>query len=769
MKFISKANVLQEIKNNSNINIPNFFFFSISQFKKNKKKILIIIKNKFKNKLIIVRSSAYGEDSKKNSKAGKFVSIPNLNPNNLKLLEEKINEVINSYDKKNINNKVLVQTMIVNAKIHGVAFTSDRNDLSPYITINYSLGKNTSLITSGMQNGRILNFYRSSKIYPKNKVLKKIIIEIKKIIKVTNEENLDVEFLVDSKNKFYLLQARPIVIKKIKKNNFNFNFFLDGFSKKISKLNINFGSLYGKKTSFSNMSDWNPAEMIGTKPKNLAMTLYKELITNQIWAANRSRYGFTKVENMPLMVNFFGSPYIDMRVDFNSWLPSDLNHKIKKKLVDYYLRKLEKNPSNYDKIEFKIVFTCFSFNTKKNLNKIKLFGSSEKNRILKSLKKINLIAFKEIKKDELKIKYLIKKNNEIMSTKLHTLNKIYWLIENCKIYGTQSFAGFARCAFIGTELLNSLVDNKILSEEEKLIFLGSFNTVTKNILVDFNNFKKKEFISKYGHLRPGTYDITSKNYKEGYKIYFEKRDSNEKKLKIKKFKLKKNQIFKINSHLNKEKIKLNHLQLFDFIKKSIQLREYGKFIFTKTVDDIFICIKKLGKRCGINLDQLQHIDIALIKNLYLNIDAISVREELLKNIYHNKKIYKLNKNLKLPDFIKSYLDPYYFEDFINKPTFISQKIITGNVLLLEKNSKQKNLNDKVLCIENADPGYDYLFTKKIKALITKYGGVNSHMAIRCNELNLPAAIGVGDKMFDYISKNKIIYLDCLNKKIKIIK
>ena len=31
--------------------------------------------------------------------------------------------------------------------------------------------------------------------------------------------------------------------------------------------------------------------------------------------------------------------------------------------------------------------------------------------------------------------------------------------------------------------------------------------------------------------------------------------------------------------------------------------------------------------------------------------------------------------------------------------------------------------------------------KKIKGLITKYGGVNSHMAIRCAELSVPAAIG----------------------------
>ena len=79
------------------------------------------------------------------------------------------------------------------------------------------------------------------------------------------------------------------------------------------------------------MSDWNPAEMIGIRPKNLSMSLYKELITNNVWSKNRSRYGFNEVENMPLMVSFFGSPYIDMRVDFNSWLPKNLTENMNEK------------------------------------------------------------------------------------------------------------------------------------------------------------------------------------------------------------------------------------------------------------------------------------------------------------------------------------------------------------------------------------------------------------------------------------------------------
>ena len=43
---------------------------------------------------------------------------------------------------------------------------------------------------------------------------------------------------------------------------------------------------------------------------------------------------------------------------------------------------------------------------------------------------------------------------------------------------------------------------------------------------------------------------------------------------------------------------------------------------------------------------------------------------------------------------------------------------------------------------------------------TKYGGANSHMAIRCAELDLPAAIGSGEQLFDSLLHASEVLLDC---------
>ena len=53
-------------------------------------------------------------------------------------------------------------------------------------------------------------------------------------------------------------------------------------------------------------------------------------------------------------------------------------------------------------------------------------------------------------------------------------------------------------------------------------------------------------------------------------------------------------------------------------------------------------------------------------------------------------------------------------------------------------------------------------------LITKYGGINSHMAIRCNELSIPAAIGVGDKIFSELIYSNKVQLNCTNNTLNLI-
>ena len=105
---------------------------------------------------------------------------------------------------------------------------------------------------------------------------------------------------------------------------------------------------------------------------------------------------------------------------------------------------------------------------------------------------------------------------------------------------------------------------------------------------------------------------------------------------------------------------------------------------------------------------------------------------------------------------------------VSSPNFIGNKKIISKAIYIDNNIniKKINISNKIVLIENADPGFDWLFSFNIKGLITKFGGANSHMSIRCNELKIPAAIGVGEKIFEDIRNNQQLILNCSLKKIE---
>ena len=80
MKFKSKASTLGKIRVKKT-KIPNFFFFTVKDYKKNKKKIIYKIFKKFKH-LIAIRSSSLQEDSRYSSMAGYFKSFLDIDSKN---------------------------------------------------------------------------------------------------------------------------------------------------------------------------------------------------------------------------------------------------------------------------------------------------------------------------------------------------------------------------------------------------------------------------------------------------------------------------------------------------------------------------------------------------------------------------------------------------------------------------------------------------------------------------------------------------------------
>ena len=133
----------------------------------------------------------------------------------------------------------------------------------------------------------------------------------------------------------------------------------------------------------------------------------------------------------------------------------------------------------------------------------------------------------------------------------------------------------------------------------------------------------------------------------------------------------------------------------------------------------------------------------MVLKSFSSLDQEKLKTILIRNINANKKSFNFSKNLKMPDVITNINDFSFFYEDIKKGNYITDKQISGDIIFFDKKTNLNEINNKIIFIENADPGYDFLFSYNLKGLVTKYGGANSHMAIRCMELGLPSVIGIG--------------------------
>ena len=368
------------------------------------------------------------------------------------------------------------------------------------------------------------------------------------------------------------------------------------------------------------------------------------------------------------------------------------------------------------------------------------------------------------RQDRAKIDILTKRLETIRNAKIDKISSIYWLIEDCKRYGTLPFAGLARAGFIAVQLLRSLVTTGVLDESEYAAFLANLDTVGSRISRDFASLSRAEFLERYGHLRPGTYDILSPRYDEAPDLYFDWAAPRAPAPAAPRFALSVTQLRQIERLLREHRLEHDVLGLIDFIKAAIEGREFAKFVFTRSLSEALVHIRQLGEEHGIGLEDCAFLDFTIIRDLYRGSGAVASR--LRDNIEENKRRYALTQSLILPPLITAPEEVYGFHLPPTQPNYITQKSITTSIAHIS--DPPESFAGKILFIPSADPGFDWVFTRGISGFVTQFGGVNSHMAIRAGELDIPAVIGAGQALFERWSAAKKIHLDCSGKLVQVI-
>jgi glutamine kinase len=719
---------------------------------------------------LIVRSSAKSEDSSSQSQAGKFTSVAGVE--GIAAVSPAVERVIASYAGNDCeHDQVFVQPMLKDVAMAGVAVTREPSDGGPYFVINYDdYSGRSDVVTSGAA-GKLKTFIclktRQEGIPSQLQPTLDLLRELESLLAC---DGIDVEFAVDKHGALYLLQVRPLAHCQPLQDAEATADAATEIAQKVALLTKPHPYLHGNRSVYGVMPDWNPAEIVGLKPRPLALSLYRELITDSIWAYQRDNYGYKNLRSFPLLMSFHGLPYIDVRVSFNSFIPRDMRPDLAERLVNYYIERLLAQPTLHDKVEFEIIFSCYTLDLPERLLALSKHGFSsddiaEITGLLRNLtnKIINNDNGLWVR-DREKVDKLAERLPKIRNASLDKISRVYWLLEDCKRYGTLPFAGLARAGFIATQFLSSLVATGVLDRAGHAAFMSDLETVGSQIGRDFAGLTKEEFLARYGHLRPGTYDILSPRYDEAPDLYFDWSNRRHKHSAAPGFLLSVSQLRLIERLLKEHGIEHDILSLIHFIKGGIEGREYAKFVFTRSLSDALSLVKQIGEENGLSTEDCSFLDINDVRALYSESGSVPAR--LKASVAEGKRRYNLTRRLVLPPLISTPDDAFTFHLPSIHPNFITKQCVTAPVSTIDDSPEE--LKDTILFVPSADPGFDWIFSRGIAGFVTQFGGVNSHMAIRANELAMPAVIGAGETLFGHWKRADKICLDCGNQQVQVV-
>ena len=759
--------------------------FTVNEWHENSEAMIKMVQTKFKPHPVIIRSSALAEDQLGQSMAGAFESVLNVDSKSVSELSQNINTVINSYTVEDQNNQILVQEMAKDIKKSGVIFTKTLNHGAPYYVVNLDdSGTNTDAVTSGAE-GQLRTFiiHRNHQGIARKfgTDIQKLVQAVKEIEEKVSYSFLDIEFAISNTDKILIFQVRTLSTACFYHPEFEegTQLEIDNAVATFNEHNTQKPFLAGENTMFGMMPDWNPAEIIGPKPKELAFSLYAYLITDEIWAKQRVEAGYRDLRPHPLLIRLAGHSYVDIRSSFNSFIPKDLSEGLAEKLVTHYLESLRKTPQYHDKVEFNILFTCLTFDFDQESKKRLIpngFSVDEVASLKKSLRQITLNCIQNYETHFRSVEYLEKRFDEVSTSTMKAPWKILFLLEDCKRYGTLGFAHLARAGFVAVSLLNSLVNIGVITAAEKQQFMESVCTITSEfsqdgIKVNDNEMLWSDFIGKYGHLRPGTYDVTSSAYKEDPEHYLKPFVTDGSDVKEVEFSWTKDAAAKIESALISLKMPMK-ITVFDtFLRQAIVGREYSKFKFTKNSDAVLSLVTDWAVQHGLSRQDIAHISIGDILEICKGHSEKRVIKAIKQKIEAQKEIYTITQAIELPSLICDVEDIIGFEYPKSEPNYVTTGSVSAETYVFNSDTMATDVDitHKIICIPQADPGFDWVFGHKIKGLITMYGGANSHMSIRSAEFGVPAAIGVGELTFETLKLSSVVELNCLNKTIKVIK
>lgn len=765
--------------------IGELITFTAGEWRQESHQVLDRIYAAFGRRSLAVRSSACHEDTFKESQAGRFATVLDVPGGDRERLAAAIERVVASYGDSDPQHQVLVQPFLDQVRASGVVFTRTLGYGGPYYTISIDEAPDaTDRVTGGRPaRARTVILHRDHAEVEAGRLdttLPQIVAAVRELEALAGHDALDVEFAQTPDGMLHVLQLRPLVITHLAGQLSDrtvaqaLNEAIEAFAARRRPV----PPLVGHLSVFAVMPDWNPAEIIGIRPRPLALSLYQFLITNETWAIQRAQYGYRDVRPAPLVVTFCGHPYVDVRASFNSFVPAPLGDETAARLVDAWLQRLLAQPALHDKVEFEVAITCLTSDFDRRAEPLREAGltAEEVRQLREALRVITAHAFGRGRAELAEIARLEALLPAASDPSLPPIPRAALLLDQCKQRGCLPFAHLARSAFVATALLRAFEADGVIDTDVLQRFLGSIRTVAREFEADgaavaAGQLAWDAFVARYGHLRPGTYEITTPSYAEEPERFLRP-------------------MVRATTpppdpapltptasaarRLADGLARLglpNDVQAFErFVVDAIRGRERAKFAFTRHLDAALRAIAEFGRLHGFTRDDLSYVRVTDLLLLRTGEPTGGTTAWLARRIDEGRTAHRIAEQVELPPILADVQDFHGFVRPRSEPNYITRRQAIGPVCALaHKENRVGTLRGAIVALPQADPGFDWLFGHGIAGLVTAYGGANSHMAIRAAEFNVPAVVGLGEDLYERVARAELVEIDCAARRLTIIR
>ena len=667
--------------------------------------------------------------------------------------------------------RVLVQPQLRDVESCGVVFSRILAGESYYVVNSDASGK-TDVVTSGASGSEVV-FVRHGT--PLNRLPPHVAGAIELVTELQaklQHELLDVEYAVDTSGQFFLLQVRPLVAASKHRLAARAESAFQAARAEVAKLyERTHGSLV-----LSDMSDWNPAELIGGRPRPLAVSVFDYVITQKTWSSARKRLGYHHPAGIGLLHVVAAHPYTSMRASALSLLPETLDPKLREALVEEAVRFLAKHPELHDKVEFGVIPTAFTPAYDQVFARFAETFTPEELAAIRS--SIRELTKKLILGDPETVSDLMAEINRVDDTRAALLESaqddllgaVEGLLLEARERGFELFSAIARLAFIGAAFLRGLVQVQAIKADRADGFLRSLRTVAGELADSMDAYvdgtlNLEKLLAQFGHLRPSTFDVTSPRYDEEPELYLGgARSHRETAPPAEPFAWSAHELEQISAATTAAGLEIDASVLLRFIADATVGREEAKFIASRTISDALKLIAEWGRARGLTRDDLSYLTLSEILSLSGNTDAgVGVGARQLADAGAAR--YAADSTVLVPDIITSPDDLDVVSYISSQPNFCAVRRVLGQPILIQPGAADVAIAGRIVLIESADPGFDWVLTRGIAGLITRYGGAASHMSIRCAEFDIPAAIGVGAR-FDALTRATRVDLDPVNHRVE---